>query len=479
MSRNLVVPLALLLVSIGPACSRPRERPPISRAETDIATRSPQQWLAEEPVRLLRDYVRIDTTTEQRGEEEGVRFLERFFDCAAIESEVICPAPRRCNLFARLPGKRSDGALLLLNHVDVAPALPALWKQARPFEGKIDRGYLYGRGVYDMKSIAIAQALAMRNLKRHGIVPPSDVLFLAEADEEIAQKLGARWLLERRPELFRGVGQVLNEGGLVEVILRNVRFWGIETLQAGYATAELEAETAGAIRRLADRWRKLDSPVVEPHPQVVIGFDLLANHLVSPLTDPLRHLERVRRDPAELAVLPDRYGSFLEARVYWSRQYFFPPKTEERARMWLVVSTPPGIAPERFFDPILADARANGVRVVSAFASGATGASPYPTAFTEILRRTTEAYFPGVPFGPIPTYGGFTTSVLFRQKGFATYGFSPIPMNITDASRRHGNDERVFLPDYLGGVRLYRDVLEEFALPPPGVRELSVARQSN
>ena len=40
-------------------------------------------------------------------------------------------------------------------------------------------------------------------------------------------------------------------------------------------------------------------------------------------------------------------------------------------------------------------------------------------------------------------------------------------MNITDASRRHGNNERIYLRDYLDGVALFRDVLEEFAVSPP------------
>jgi acetylornithine deacetylase/succinyl-diaminopimelate desuccinylase-like protein len=58
--------------------------------------------------------------------------------------------------------------------------------------------------------------------------------------------------------------------------------------------------------------------------------------------------------------------------------------------------------------------------------------------------------------------------MLFRRRGFPTYGFSPIPMNITDASRRHRSHERVYLPDFLAGVRLFRDILEEFALRPGG-----------
>jgi hypothetical protein len=48
--------------------------------------------------------------------------------------------------------------------------------------------------------------------------------------------------------------------------------------------------------------------------------------------------------------------------------------------------------------------------------------------------------------------------------GYPTYGYSPIPMNITDAARRHGNDERVFLRDYLEGVALYTDILAEYAV---------------
>ena len=284
----------------------------------------------------------------------------------------------------------------------------------------------------------------------------------------MGEQLGSHWLLDHRPELFAGVGQVVNEGGVVELVLREPRFWGIETLQAGYATADLEASTPEQLTALADRWRKLHSPIVEPDPQVVEGFGLLANHLVSPLTDPLRHLDRVRRDPAELAILPDRYGSFLEARAFWSSPFPTRAGPGSPFRVVLVVSTPPGMPPERYFDPILADARSRGITVAESFSGGITTASPYPTPFTEMLRRVTQGHFPGVPFGPLPTSGSFSTSMLFRRRGFPTYGFSPIPMNITDTSRRHRADERVYLPDFLAGVRLFCDVVEEFALAPQG-----------
>ncbi|HLN58756.1 MAG TPA: hypothetical protein VK416_09355, partial [Thermoanaerobaculia bacterium] len=62
-----------------------------------------------------------------------------------------------------------------------------------------------------------------------------------------------------------------------------------------------------------------------------------------------------------------------------------------------------------------------------------------------------------------PIFGGATTSIYFRQRGIPAYGYSPVPANITDSVRRHGNDERIFLRDYVNGVDLYRELLLEFA----------------
>ena len=460
------VALALPIALATAACHRPEHSPsPLSRAEADDITRPPEEWLREEPIRLLRDYVRIDTRP-QKGEREGAEFLLEFFQCEGIEAELVCPLDGRCNVLARLPGRTREGSLLLLNHIDVVDAFPQFWKEAPPFEGVIKRGYLYGRGSYDMKSLGLAQALAMRSLKRRGIVPARDILFLAEADEEIGQKWGARWLLEHRPDFFAGVGQVLNEGGTTEVVVRDVRFWGLETLQAGYAFVELEAVSEAPLQALGQRWPKLSAAPVQPHPHVVEGFDMLANHLSSPLTDPLRHLDRVIKDPAELAILPDRYGSFLEPRISWSLLYRHPDRPD-RVRRLVVVSVPPGMDPAVYLDPIVADAKRSGLTVIESAVSEVTVASPYPTPFTELLRRVTEARFPGVPFGPVPTFGGYTTSILLRRRGIPTYGYEPIPTNITDAARRHGNDERIYLRDYLTGVALNADVLEAFALEPP------------
>jgi acetylornithine deacetylase/succinyl-diaminopimelate desuccinylase-like protein len=445
-------------------------------AEGKDLTRPASEWLDMEPVRLLRDYVRLETTAE-KGEEQGALFLKRLLDCEGIATELVCPEARRCNLLARLPGRRREGSLLLLNHIDVVPAFASLWKEAQPFEGTIRQGYLFGRGSYDMKSLGMAELLALREVKRRGIVPETDILFLAEADEETGQKLGAVWLLEHRPEWFAGLANVLNEGGTDEMILRDVRFFGIETLQAGYGFLELEAPSEQALAALGTLDFRVPSEPVVPHPHVLLGFGMLANHLSHPLTEPLRHLDRVRENPAELKTLPDRYGSFLEPRIHWSGSYSFPPGAKGNFREWVAVSVPPGLSPTPYLEAIGREAIRRGVRIVQIQDTGPTQASPYPTAFTETLRRVTEARWPRVPFGPVPTYGGSTTSIHFRNRGIPAYGYTPIPMNITDSARRHGIDERVYLRDYLGGLDLYRDLVEELAFRPG--TELSAARGRN
>jgi acetylornithine deacetylase/succinyl-diaminopimelate desuccinylase-like protein len=461
--RGVIIGLLLLL----PAARCSTKPPEKSSLQADTL-RPASEWLRQEPVRLLSDYVRLETT-DAKGEKPGAEFLKRLLDCAGIETEIVCPRENRCNLLARLPGRSRQGALLLLNHIDVVDAFPAYWKESVPFGAEIKLGFLYGRGSYDMKSLGLAEALAMRNLKERGIVPASDILFLAEADEEGGQKWGSRWLLEHRPEWFEGVTAVLNEGGTNEMILRTVRFWGIETVQAGFGLLEFESSTARPLQDLAGRWAKISSPAVEPLPDVVLGFDMLANHLSHPLTDPLRHLDRVRRDPAALALLPDRYGSFLESRIKWFTAYPYPPGAKDNFRGYVIISTPPGVSPDTYMPPIEADAARNGIRIVSRYSSGVTTASPYRTStgdlvpLVSIIRRVTEAFYPGIPFGPVPTFGGSTTSILYRRQRIAAYGYSPVPANITDSTRRHGNDERIFLRDYVNGVELYNELLMEFA----------------
>jgi acetylornithine deacetylase/succinyl-diaminopimelate desuccinylase-like protein len=176
----------------------------------------PWQALEEEAIRLLARYIQIDTTNPPGNEVKAAQFFKEIFDREGIEARIIESAPGRGNIYARLYGTGSKPAIVLINHMDVVPADGRQWKEP-PFGAVIKDGYLWGRGTLDMKGPAILQLMTVLALKRQNVRLQGDLIFLGTADEEAGGALGAGFLWEKQPELFQGVGLVLNEGGGIRV----------------------------------------------------------------------------------------------------------------------------------------------------------------------------------------------------------------------------------------------------------------------
>src|SRR5581483_1196968 len=138
--------------------------------------------------------------------------------------------PARQSVYARLSSGTNEKALLLLHHIDVVPAALNEWTRP-PFSGARSGGYIWGRGALDMKSLGIAELMALLDLKRRGVPLRRDIIYLGVADEELGGIHGCKELLETHPELFTNVGYVLNEAGYNETIVDKVAFWGIEVQQ--------------------------------------------------------------------------------------------------------------------------------------------------------------------------------------------------------------------------------------------------------
>src|SRR5947207_4693699 len=190
---------------------------------------------SEDPIdREARDafagYLRIDTSNPPGNETAGARYLQQLLGRNGVAAQLIGSDPRRQSVYARLRSGTSEKALLLLSHIDVVPAVASEWTKP-PFAGAVDQGYIWGRGAIDMKSLTVAEAMAMIELKRTGAALTRDVVFLATADEEAGGVHGAKELLDTRRDLFENVGFVLNEGGYNETIVDRVAFWGIEVQQ--------------------------------------------------------------------------------------------------------------------------------------------------------------------------------------------------------------------------------------------------------
>jgi len=163
------------------------------------------------PLDRLLEYLEIDTINPPGNESRGVVFFQRIFEEAGIDYETVESAPGRGNIWARLEGG-DEPALVLLHHIDVVPATPEYW-DTDPLDAVIKDGMIYARGTSDTKSLGIMHLEAFLYLHRNNIRLNRDVIFMATADEEAGGLFGAGWLVENRPEIFEGVGYLLNEGG--------------------------------------------------------------------------------------------------------------------------------------------------------------------------------------------------------------------------------------------------------------------------
>src|SRR5262245_11259338 len=101
--------------------------------------------LEDEAVRMLSRYVQLDTTNPPGNERRAADFFQKLFEREKISSRIYESAPGRANIVARLRGKGSKRAVVLMHHMDVVPADARHWK-ADPFAGEIRGDAVWGRG---------------------------------------------------------------------------------------------------------------------------------------------------------------------------------------------------------------------------------------------------------------------------------------------------------------------------------------------
>jgi acetylornithine deacetylase/succinyl-diaminopimelate desuccinylase-like protein len=176
-------------------------------------------------VDLARDLIQLDTTNPPGQEHIAVDLIERVLDESGISSARYENARGRPNLVARLKGRGEAPPFLLQGHVDVVTTVNQTWKQ-KPFGGEIVDGYLWGRGALDMKGgVAMMVSALLQAHARGGA--PGDIVLAALADEEAGGIQGARWMVEKHPQLFSGIKHAIGESGGVVQHLGGKRFYPI------------------------------------------------------------------------------------------------------------------------------------------------------------------------------------------------------------------------------------------------------------
>src|SRR3990170_3299857 len=155
-----------------------------------------------DPISLLKEYIRIDTTNPPGDCRAAAEFLCRVLVENGLVPVTFGATPEKPNVLCHVGGTEEPG-LVLIHHMDVVPARAEEWS-VPPFSAEVRDGYLYGRGTLDTKGLGVAHLCAAIGAARSGILRRK-LFFVANADEEVGGKEGADRL--RPGNAYRGPGR--------------------------------------------------------------------------------------------------------------------------------------------------------------------------------------------------------------------------------------------------------------------------------
>jgi acetylornithine deacetylase/succinyl-diaminopimelate desuccinylase-like protein len=442
--------------------ARPTTPPGYFEAQADQEKWRGVDFLAHPEVRLLRDYVRIDTSHPDPDEIAGAEWLAAQLAAGGVEAAIERFSDRRANLWALVEGE-DPRAVVLLGHLDVEPAQETTGWKFPPFGGVVEGPWIYGRGMYDMKSLAIAQLLATLDAARRaagGRRPQRSLLFLQTSSEEAGGEVGTGRILEEYPELVARFGTVLTEGGVVEATNPSeIKYWGIEFGQKQFAKSTVCAADRRALDGLARLLARIGTG--DPAPEVLPAVaSFLARYSAT------RGAERYRSllaHPEELPRSPDRFARltpFMQA-LFRSEVATLPPRRAADGSwemdVWLHLL--PGAEFEPTAARLLPDWAFAGIARTPLRLASPPGVSPLDHPDYAVLEASVRARFPEAPVGPYFLPWTMTDARRFRALGLPAYGFSPFPVVVFDTVQIGRANERMQVPAFVDGVALYREAV--------------------
>ncbi|HEY7027917.1 MAG TPA: M20/M25/M40 family metallo-hydrolase [Gemmatimonadales bacterium] len=430
--------------------------------------------LRDEAVQLLSQYLAINTSNPPGNELATARWLKDVLAKEGIEGQILDTTelgPGRANFYARLKGSGKKKAIALVHHMDVVPVTDTQWT-VPAFQGLVKDGYVYGRGAIDMKGHGLIQLMALIAIKRAGLQLDRDIVYIANADEEVNGD-GAIVFVKRHPDLLQDVEYLLTEGADTRVEGGKVRWFGIDV---------------GEKRPL---WTRMVVEGKTSHGSVPIGDQ-------NPVPRLARAIERVSawQTPLRLTPAVERFFKAL-ATIETSpegRKYLADPRTALKSaagRAWLLSEPERNALLRNTISPtvLVGSNKTNTIpQVASVELDIRLLPDEDPVAFTRELRRIiadtsvkleeiapippqydapldTELFnaiehvagemLPGIPIAT-PVSPGASDRPSFAQAGIITYGLDPYLIPIEENRYEvHGNDERLSIDNVGWGIKFY------------------------
>jgi acetylornithine deacetylase/succinyl-diaminopimelate desuccinylase-like protein len=407
-------------------------------------------------VELLQELIRFDTTNPPGNETACIEFVRSQLEAAGCETEIHAKDESRPNLVSRLPGGDAP-PLLLQGHVDVVSTAGQHWSHP-PFAGELADGCVWGRGALDMKAGVAMLVHAFLRAQREGAALPGDLVLAVLSDEEAGGDLGARFLVEERPDLFAGMRYALGEFGGFTLHLGGKRFYPIQVAEKqicwlkatvrGPGGHGAMVQRGGTVARLGKLLSDLDRKRLPVHVTPVVRefVERTAAELPRKEATVLRSLLKPRFTDTALRLLGER-GRSLEPML---RNTVNATIVRGGAKINVVPSAIeleldgralPGFTP----DQLIAEVQAVvGDDVELELVRHDPGPGAPDLGLFDMLAGVIRELDPdGIPVPLLQI--GVTDGRFFSRAGIQTYGFLPmrLPEEFTFDKLIHAADERI------------------------------------
>ncbi|MCL5671142.1 MAG: M20/M25/M40 family metallo-hydrolase [Acidobacteria bacterium] len=427
-------------------------------------------------VRLMQDYLRINTSNPPGNELAAADFFHHLFDANGIPNTIFPLATKRADIYAILKGDGSLPPIILLNHMDVVRAASRDWK-VPPFSGEILDGAIYGRGSLDMKDIGLLQAMVMVVAAKEHLHLKRDLIFLGTADEEVGD-LGARWFLAHHANLLRQAAYLLTEGGTTVAYPGQGAIYGIDVAEKAPFWIRATANGRGghgsipiprsAPSRLVEAMRRVVrwQPPIHLLPLVEQYFHQIAPLQKEPLKDDFLNIRQSLKAPGFRDTLsgdPD-FDYLLRDTVsltvlHAGDQTNVIPDT---AYAELDVRLLPGGAPRCFLAQLRSVIGDPGIKLEPIAPFRKPNSSPTTTMLYRVIEEVVHRHNPQAVVAP-ELNSGYTESQMFRPLGITAYGFNPVCVTPEMEQTQHARNERVPVEQLRQGLQVLFEVVAKAA----------------
>jgi acetylornithine deacetylase/succinyl-diaminopimelate desuccinylase-like protein len=354
-----------------------------------------------------------------------------------------------------------------------------------PFSAERNGGFIYGRGTVDDKDNLTGMLMTMLLLKRQNVALDRDVIFLAEAGEEGATRIGIQFMVNQHWDAI-DAEYCYAEGGNVTRVGGKVKFASVQTVEkiprairitskgtAGHGSVPLEdnavahlGEAVGAIAA----W----TPPTRLNETTATYFKRLAT--VSTPEEAARYRDALSPDPAVSKPAQD-YLRKNEPR-HWSmlRTSLSPTIIQGGYRSNVIpseatanidVRQAPDEDPAKFLE--LVKQVVNDPQIAVEYANpNSANRPPTPTAKLDsdafkVLESMITKHYSAITLPTMST--GATDMSYLRQKGMQCYGIGPA-LDVEDGPKgfgAHSDQERIVEAELYRFVRFAYEAVAEVA----------------